>query len=87
MGRLPNAPPEIKIRLQRLIFPEGVLYQYSGFSNTKISPVFEVINSFAVSDSKDVTQRVWHWNKIFSEFGLLCSTLNEPQNSYSAYSL
>jgi site-specific DNA recombinase len=40
-----DAPPATKLRLQRAIFPEGVVYQYPSFSNSKISPVFELINS------------------------------------------
>lgn len=50
-----DAQNEIKIRLQRIIFPEGVIYKDSQFSNLKLCPVFEIINDFAAYYSRDVT--------------------------------
>ena len=50
-----DAPSEVKIRLQRAIFPEGVSYHYPGYSNSKISPIFEVIRSFATQKYESVT--------------------------------
>ncbi len=50
-----DASPKIKRRLQKLIFPEGVHYNSSGFSNTSLCRSFEIINGVASSNSKDVT--------------------------------
>ncbi len=50
-----DAPLDIKQRLQRAIFPEGVIYEYPNYSNSKISPVFEVINTLATENTKNVT--------------------------------
>jgi hypothetical protein len=39
-----EAPPEYKPKIQRLIYPAGVFYHYSGFSNLGIHPCFALIN-------------------------------------------
>lgn len=50
-----DAEPSHKIRLQRILFPEGIIYSFPGFSNTKLSPIFELINAIAPSESDFVT--------------------------------
>ena len=49
-----EALPENKIKLQRLIYPAGVSYQYSGFSNSELNFSFALINDFAVQSSTNV---------------------------------
>lgn len=44
-----------KIRLQRVLFPEKIIYSYPGFSNTKLSPVFGQIEDFTASNVSNVT--------------------------------
>ncbi len=39
-----DAVPDVKIRLQRFIFPEGVKYDSIGFSNSRICPLFKQIS-------------------------------------------
>ena len=41
-----DAPPERKPKLQKLVFPEGIAYQYGGFSNSRLALCFAVINDF-----------------------------------------
>jgi site-specific DNA recombinase len=50
-----DAQNEVRIRLQRVIFPDGVVYQNNQFSNAKLCRAFEIINDFATNYSKDVT--------------------------------
>ena len=50
-----DARPNIKLRLQRAIFPEGVTYKENVFSNSRISPAFEIISTFGAENVKDVT--------------------------------
>jgi hypothetical protein len=50
-----DAEPSAKIKFQRLIFPEGVFYNYPGFSNRKLPPVFEIIDDIATKNISDVT--------------------------------
>ncbi len=50
-----DAHPIIKVRLQRAIFPEGVIYKENAFSNSKISPAFEIIDLLGAENAKDVT--------------------------------
>jgi len=52
-----DTSPEAKTKLQKMIFPEGVKYNYPGFSNSKISPIFEAINTFGNAPSMSVTPR------------------------------
>ena len=49
------APIDYKVKLQRLIFPEGVTYTEKGFSNSKISRAFKLIDDIATSQSNVVT--------------------------------
>ena len=49
-----DAIPERKPKLQRLIYPTGVSYHYSGFSNSEINPCFALINEVAASSSTKV---------------------------------
>ena len=49
-----EAPIEYKLKLQRLIFPEGLKYHFNGFSNSRLSPAFKLINQFAPSQSSVV---------------------------------
>lgn len=51
-----EAPIEYKLKLQRLIFPEGIKYHFNGFSNSRLSPAFKLINQFAPSQSSVVTR-------------------------------
>ena len=44
-----------KVRLQRMLFPEGLVYQSGEFSNTQLSPIFGLISESAASDVKNVT--------------------------------
>lgn len=40
-----EAPLELKIQLQDLIFPEGIEYDFnSGFGTAKMSPAYQLIN-------------------------------------------
>lgn len=50
-----DAPFEIKLRLQKLIFPKGLNYKEGVFSNYELSLLFGLINNFATEKSKDVT--------------------------------
>lgn len=50
-----EAPTEYKLELQRLIFPEGLKYHYKGFSNSRLSPAFAIINDFASKKSNAVS--------------------------------
>lgn len=52
-----EAPIEYKLKLQRLIFPEGLKYHYNGFSNSRLSPAFKLISQFAPSQSNVVTRQ------------------------------
>lgn len=45
-----------KIRLQRVLFPEKIIYSYPGFSNTKLSPIFRQIEDFTASYVSNVTR-------------------------------
>lgn len=49
------APIEYKVKLQRVIFPEGLKYTNKGFSNPKISRAFKLIGDIATSQSNVVT--------------------------------
>ena len=50
-----DAGVSTKIKLQRIIFPEGIVYSYPGFSNSKISRYFKLIEDVATSNSRVVT--------------------------------
>ena len=50
-----EAPPVYKPKLQRLIYPTGVSYHYSGFSNSEINPCFALINQVVSQPSTNVT--------------------------------
>ena len=50
-----DADSSVKIKFQRLMFPNGVFYNYPGFSNLKLSPVFEIIESIAAQKASTVT--------------------------------
>lgn len=50
-----DAPPEVKVRLQRFIFPSGVQMTKDGFRTVKLCGLFELINSSADLNSKMVT--------------------------------
>lgn len=52
-----DALPNTKIRLQRFIFPNGVKYYYSGFSNAGLCPLFKQIKASASEESILVTPR------------------------------
>lgn len=49
-----DALSDAKTKYQKMIFPSGVLYGESGFSNSEISLAFKVIEDFAVAQSKVV---------------------------------
>lgn len=49
-----SATSEAKLKYQRLIFPEGVMYHYSGYSNTKLCLAFSLIGDFASSQTNGV---------------------------------
>ncbi len=63
-----EAPIEYKLKLQRLIFPEGLKYHYNGFSNSRLSPAFNLINQFAPSQSSVVNV----FEKIRTYFKSMC---------------
>ena len=50
------APIEYKVKLQRAIFPEGLKYHFTGFSNSKISRPFKLINEVVTKKSNDVNR-------------------------------
>lgn len=50
-----DASPKAKIKLQKIVFPQGVKYNYPGFSYSKISPIFEAINTFGTPQTTLVT--------------------------------
>lgn len=50
-----DAVPEYKIKLQRFIFPKGIMYGKSGFTNLEISPLFQLISVLGADQSIDVT--------------------------------
>lgn len=49
---------DAKMKYQRMIFPSGVKYHYSGFSNSELGLPFELIATFATKKSTDVGQQV-----------------------------
>ena len=51
-----------KIRLQKLVFPKGVEYQNGKFSDSKISPIFELIEVFGTENVSLVSQLSRRWN-------------------------
>ncbi|MCX6706108.1 MAG: recombinase family protein [Candidatus Woesebacteria bacterium] len=63
-----DAPLALKMRLQRAVFPNGVIYEYPGYSNAKISPVFEIINTLATSEDKNVTYYSLRANTLVMNF-------------------
>ena len=50
-----DAPFEHKLRLQKLIFPEGVEYADGKFSNPRISPLFSLIGTLGAENVSLVT--------------------------------
>ncbi len=50
-----EAPPEGKTKLQRLIYPSGVSYHYSGFSNSELNFSFALINDVTSQPSTNVS--------------------------------
>lgn len=52
-----DAIPEVKIRLQRFIFPKGVNYDSTGFSNSTICPLFKQIRLIGSETPSLVTPR------------------------------
>lgn len=49
-----DALPEDKVKLQRLVFPNGVSYKKRVFSNQELGLPFEAIGQFAIASSKNV---------------------------------
>lgn len=52
-----DASSSTRLKLQRLIFPEGVVYQNETFSNSKISALFALNDVFAEEKTNVVTPR------------------------------
>jgi site-specific DNA recombinase len=52
-----NSGPENKVKLQRILFPKGIVYSYPGFSNTELSPLFRLFNTSVSADETVVTPR------------------------------
>lgn len=52
-----DASTSVKVQLQRILFPEGIVYSYSGFSNSKLDRRFALIEQVATSQSTLVTPR------------------------------
>lgn len=52
-----DAPFEHKLRLQKLIFPDGVEYAYGKFSNPRISPLFSLIGTLGAENVSLVTAK------------------------------
>ena len=52
-----EALPSQKVRLQRILFPNGIVYSYPGFSNTILAPGFNAIREFVPAESSLVTPR------------------------------
>ena len=50
-----NSGPENKVKLQRILFPKGIVYSYPGFSNTEISPLFSLFSTSVSADTTLVT--------------------------------
>lgn len=51
-----EAPSHLKIKLQRLVFPKGVVYSpETGYSNQEIAPIFNLISAFGADQSTVVT--------------------------------
>ena len=50
-----EALPERKPKLQKIIFPEGLSYQYKGFSNSRLCLCFALINDFEKLPSTNVS--------------------------------
>ena len=50
-----EANSEAKLKYQRLIFPSGVVYNFSGFSNPELGLPFQLINTFAAKRTTNVT--------------------------------
>ena len=49
-----DAPFEQKLKLQRLIFPDGIKYKLGEFSNSKISPLFSLIETIGAKKVSNV---------------------------------
>ena len=52
-----EANTSAKTQLQRILFPKGIVYSYPGFSNSKLSPRFKLIEDIVTTDSTLVTPR------------------------------
>lgn len=52
-----DAIPEVKVSLQRFIFPKGVNYDSTGFSNSRICPLFKQISLVGSEIPSMVTPR------------------------------
>lgn len=50
-----DALPATKVKLQRILFPHGIIYSYPGFSNTVLAPGFNVIQGFVPAEPSMVT--------------------------------
>ncbi|MBT3249951.1 MAG: recombinase family protein, partial [Candidatus Pacebacteria bacterium] len=59
-----EADPANKVKLQRILFPHGIVYSYPGFSNTELSPLFKL---FSISGQRSKT------GAFFSKFSLISS--------------
>ncbi len=72
-----EASPSQKVKLQRILFPSGIIYSYPGFSNSQLAPGFNVILEFASVDSDLVTQDLTISNSMVDDFVVFVNDLVE----------
>jgi len=65
-----EALPSQKVKLQRILFPYGITYDYPGFSNTLLAPGFNVIKEYASVESSLVTPSISFCNFLVHEIYL-----------------
>ena len=69
----------LKIRIQRLLFPQGIRYSYPGFSNTSLSPIFNLIEVHGTPKSTRVSPSI---NLSNQEVYLFLRTIKQWEQSF-----
>ncbi len=77
-----DAQPYLKIMIQRSIFPKGVSFENNVFSNSRISPVFEIIEELGTEKDVNVTISIPDPNQLLNNlidlFVAFGSEANQP---------
>ena len=72
--------PEERLRLQKLIFEEHVPFSENGFGTTKLSPIFELFQSFPDDKSNLVPNVIRDWNQIYESLKSFSELLSEKRH-------